>query len=155
MPGQVLRTALDPRAVRQPGIRAHDPVRVPVAQVARPPVAADPARAPRLRQQLLNAPRVGDGMDVRIDDRVVPAHSGPFNSRCPSAQYRQTALYSRNRRRTLAVIRETPSSTQSELGQQMEPAEKTAAPRPGSCSTISAPLPSGFSPRASRWVLAG
>src|SRR6476660_238037 len=56
---------------------------------------------------------------------------------------------------TFAVIRETGSSTSSELIQLIEPVEKTAPPLGGSWTTMWAPPSPGFRPRARRCVLAG
>src|SRR4029078_7221263 len=63
--------------------------------------------------------------------------------------------YRANRLSTLAVIRETDSSTSRLDGQQIEPAENTPPPRGVSKYTVRAPPSSGFVPWAIRWILAG
>ena len=64
------------------------------------------------------------------------------------------AAYSRKRRSTLAVTRDTGSSTSRALGQQIDLVENTAPPDGVVYSTISAPPLSGLSPRARTWTLA-
>src|SRR5262249_9985003 len=72
---------------------------------------------------------------------------------CVFAPWRDT--YSRNRRRTFAVICDRRSSTGSAAGYAIDPAENTIPPDGVSKVTISAPPSSGFRPFASRSTFFG
>src|SRR5262249_49081967 len=65
------------------------------------------------------------------------------------------AVQPRNRRSTFAVTFDTPSSTSTELGQVIDPTERTAPPDGGSHATICAPPSSTFNPFASSRTFCG
>jgi len=73
----------------------------------------------------------------------------------PNPEARFIWSHSKNRRSTFAVICATPSSTTSELGQQIDPAENTIPRFAVSKITISAPPLSGLRPFAKRFTLVG
>jgi len=111
----------------------------PVPAPARRPRPGASATAPSRRR----APRLPSrGTAPRLGATQVPCRHPPVQVLLtpPSA--------STNRRRTLFVMRETPSSTSRQDGQVIDPTEKTAPPLGVSWSTMSDPPSSGLSPLA-------